>query len=102
MVAASIYLELYGAPSQTCYLVRETSKKSGDDNRDNQSLGGATTMQTSSIDPTAPPEVITQQPPPVKPPRTIKHCHEEITKNVNMPTSYTNLRNRLNTLNENI
>jgi len=81
------------------HLAREPSKRDGNNN---QSPDGRTTMQTSNIDPTAPPEVITQQPSPVKPPRTIKPCHEEITKNVNMPTSYTNLRDRLNTLNEDI
>jgi len=84
------------------HLARESTRRSGDDNQNNQSPVRGTTIQDPCPDPTAPTEIITQPPPPIRPPRTTIPCNEGNTKNVNMPTSYTNLQDRLTTLNENI
>jgi len=59
-----------------------------------------------TIDPTteanAPPEIITQQPQPVKPRRTSTTSNTETTEEVNIQNPYTNLKNRLNTIDEDI
>lgn len=50
-------------------------------------------------EPTAPPEIITQQPPPSKPPRTMKPCHMD-PEDVNIHSQYFTLRDRLSTIEE--
>lgn len=86
------------------HLAREPERQRGS-NSERPSSDRETACRTTTIESTAPPEIIVQQPAPVKPPRMTKPCSERNngnTENVNMPITYSHLREHITTLEQNV
>lgn len=58
--------------------------------------------RTTTIESTAPPDIVIQQPTPVKPPRMTKPYSDGNNENVNMLITYSHLREHITTLEQNV